>query len=67
VPYSVLFSSHTPDELRVPAKAIKDGFYKELDGLQGQRRTYYTGAAFHTHDSTLLWQFTETLLSLVVA
>ncbi|CAK9881660.1 unnamed protein product [Sphagnum jensenii] len=67
VPYSVLFSSHTPYELRVPAKAIKDGFYKELDGLQGQRRTYYTGAGFHTHDSSLLWQFTETLLSLVVA
>jgi hypothetical protein len=66
VPYSVLFSSHTPYELRVPAKAIKDGFYKKLDGLQGQRRTYYTGAAFQTHDSSLLWEFTETLLSLVV-
>jgi hypothetical protein len=50
-----------------PATAIKKGFYKELYGLQGQRRTYYTGAAFHTHDSSLLWQFTETLLPLVVA
>jgi hypothetical protein len=67
VPYLEIFSSHTPYELRVPAKAIKDGFYKELYGLQGQRRTYYTGAAFHTQDSGLLWQFTETLLQLVVA
>ncbi|KAH9537522.1 hypothetical protein CY35_16G056900 [Sphagnum magellanicum] len=66
-PYLAIFSSHTPYELRVPSKAIKDGFYKELYGLQGQRRTYYTGAAFHTHDSSLLWQFTETLLQLVVA
>jgi hypothetical protein len=67
VPYFAIFSSHTPYELTVPATAIKKGFYKELYGLQGQRRTYYTGAAFHTHDSSLLWQFTETLLPLVVA
>jgi hypothetical protein len=65
--YFAIFSSHAPFELTVPAKAIKNGFYKELYGLQGQRRTYYTGAAFHTHDSSLLWQFTETLLPLVVA
>ncbi len=67
VPYLAIFSSHTPYELRVPVKAIKDGFYNELYGLQGQRTTYYTGAAFHTQDSSLLWQFTETLLQLVVA
>jgi hypothetical protein len=30
-----IFSSHTPYELRVPAKAIKNGLYKELYGLQG--------------------------------
>jgi hypothetical protein len=67
VPYFAIFSSHTPYELRVPAKAIKNGFYKELYGLQGQRRTYYTGAAFDAKDSSLLWQFTEALLPLVVA
>ncbi|KAH8954829.1 hypothetical protein BDL97_08G102100 [Sphagnum fallax] len=67
IPYFAIFSSHAPYELTVPAKAIKNGFYKELYGLQGQRRTYYTGAAFHTHDSSLLWQFTEMLLPLVVA
>jgi hypothetical protein len=67
IPYFAIFSSHAPYELTVPAKAIKNGFYKELYGLQGQRRTYYTGAAFLTHDSSLLWQFTESLLPLVVA
>ncbi len=65
--YFAIFSSHAPFELTVPAEAIKNGFYKQLYGLQGQRRTYYTGAAFHTHDSSLLWQFTETVLPLVVA
>lgn len=56
------FASHTPFELTVSKEAIAGGFYKKLYNLQGQRNTYYTGAAFHTHDSSLLWQFTEALL-----
>ena len=58
----VAYAGHVPFELTVSQKAIAAGFYKQLYGLQGQRNTYYTGAAFHTHDSSLLWQFTETLL-----
>ena len=56
------FASHTPYELTVPKEAIAAGFYKKLYGLQGQSNTFYTGAAFHTHDSSLLWQFVEALL-----
>ena len=52
-----IFSSHTPFNLHVPASTIKKGFYKDLYALQGRKRFWYTGAAFHTHDSTLLWQF----------
>jgi hypothetical protein len=62
-----MYSSHTPFELTVPPEAIADGFYKKLYSLQGCRHTFYTGAAFHTHDSSLLWQFTETLLPNITA
>lgn len=61
-PELAVYYSHSPFECHVPAKAIAAGFYKKLYALQGQRRTFYTGAAFHTHDSSLLWQFTEALL-----
>ncbi|WP_020014648.1 FAD-dependent oxidoreductase [Promicromonospora sukumoe] len=61
------FASHTPFELTVPAAAVRAGFYRRLGALQGRNRTFYSGAAFHTHDSSLIWQFTETLLPRVVA
>jgi hypothetical protein len=61
-PEFAVFASHSPFELTVPTGAIKSGFYRKLYALQGRNRTYYTGAAFHTHDSSLLWQFTEALL-----
>ncbi|KAL2012439.1 hypothetical protein VTN00DRAFT_5157 [Thermoascus crustaceus] len=58
-PEFVAFNSHTPFELAVSTEAIKSGFYKELYALQGRRNTFYTGAAFHTQASPLLWRFTE--------
>jgi hypothetical protein len=66
-PEFAIFASHSPFELTVPTGAIKSGFYKKLYALQGRNRTYYTGAAFHTHDSSLLWQFTEALLPRIAA
>jgi hypothetical protein len=54
-----VFSSHSPFELTVSTKDIANGFYRKLYALQGKRNTYYTGAAFHSHDSSLLWAFTE--------
>jgi hypothetical protein len=54
-----VFSSHTPFELTVPTKDIAEGFYRKLYALQGKWNTYYTGATFDTHDSSLLWAFTE--------
>ncbi|KAI9888342.1 MAG: hypothetical protein M1814_000549 [Vezdaea aestivalis] len=62
-----ILSSHSPFELTVPVEAIKGGFYKSLYGLQGQRQTYYSGAAFFTHDSTCIWDFTHSLLLRIVA
>lgn len=61
------FKAHNPFELVVPASDIAAGFYRGLYGLQGRNGTFYTGAAFHTHDSSMLWRFTEELLPRVVA
>lgn len=61
-PQFAAYESHAPFELTVPAEAIAKGFYRELYALQGQRHTWYSGAAFHTQDSSLLWEFTEGLL-----
>ncbi|KAF8848335.1 hypothetical protein BDZ45DRAFT_753938 [Acephala macrosclerotiorum] len=59
--------SHPPFELTVPTAAIAGGFYQQLYGLQGTRNTFYTGSAWYTQDSSLLWQFTEALLSNITA
>lgn len=66
-PEFAVFSSHSPFEFTVPSSAIQAGFYRKLNALQGHRQVFYTGAAFHTHDSSMLWQFTEALLSRIVA
>ena len=66
-PEFAVFSSHSPFELTVSPSAIRNGFYRKLNALQGRNRTFYTGAAFHTHDSSLLWQFTESLLPRIAA
>jgi NAD(P)-binding Rossmann-like domain len=62
-----VFSTHSPFEFTVPSSAIQGGFYKKLNALQGRRYMFYNGAAFHTHDSSMLWQFTEALLPHVIA
>ncbi|KAI9745011.1 MAG: hypothetical protein M1818_001289 [Claussenomyces sp. TS43310] len=61
-PEFVAFHSHAPFSMTVSVEAIQDGFYKNLSALQGYKETYWTGAAFHTQDSSKLWQFTEKLL-----
>jgi len=61
-PEYVAYEAHAPFELRVSPDDIANGFYQDLNALQGRRRTYYTGAAFDAHDSSRIWRFTETLL-----
>jgi hypothetical protein len=53
------FSAHNPFELGVSSEQIAAGFYTRLGSLQERNRTFYNGAAFHTHDSGLLWQFSD--------
>ena len=66
-PGFAVFASHSPFELTVSPAAVRAGFYRKLYALQGRNRTFYTGAAFHTHDSSMLWQFTEALLPRLAA
>lgn len=63
----VVFASHAPFELHVTPQAITRGFYRRLNRLQGHNRTYYTGAAFHSHNSTRIWTGIETLLPSIAA
>ncbi|RYP11917.1 hypothetical protein DL767_011209 [Monosporascus sp. MG133] len=58
-PQFVTFKAHTPFQPMVSKEDIADGFYKQLWGLQGHRQTYFTGAAWQSQDSSLLWNFTE--------
>ena len=65
-PEFVVYKPHVPFEVTVSKQEIEKGFYRKLYGLQGKRDTWWTGAAFHTHDSSLLWEFTEKIVSRLV-
>lgn len=65
-PEFVAFHAHMPFELTVSVDEIQDGFYKKLNGLQGAKHTYWSGATFHAHDSSKLWVFTEKLVQHII-
>ncbi|BCR91316.1 uncharacterized protein ACHE_70159A [Aspergillus chevalieri] len=65
-PEFMVFGNHTPYELVVPVDAIKNGFYKDLNALQGYRNTWYTGGLF-VGASGPLWNFTNTLVGQMTA
>jgi hypothetical protein len=58
-PKFVAFQNHSPWTLKVPIKAIESGFYSDVNALQGQRNTWWMGATFQAHDSSLIWNWTE--------
>ncbi|KAI1860495.1 hypothetical protein JX265_009894 [Neoarthrinium moseri] len=58
-PEWLVFSSHSPFNLMVSNDAIAAGFYQKLYSLQGERNTFYNGAAWQTQDSSVLWKFTD--------
>ena len=62
-PKIIDFSSHTPYEVYVSSEQIAKGFYNKLFALQGQRNTYWTGAAFVTHSSAAIWNYTDQLVT----
>jgi hypothetical protein len=57
-----LFKSHLPYDLHVSPDDIRAGFYDRLNALQGQRDTWYLGAAMDTHDTAAVWAHAEATL-----
>lgn len=66
-PRFIELHSHMPFGLHVSSQAIQDGFYQQLNKLQGLRRTFWTGSAWHVHDTSLLWNFTEGVMAQMLA
>ncbi|KAJ5970525.1 uncharacterized protein N7479_000443 [Penicillium vulpinum] len=66
-PKIIKFKSHAPFKLSVSAHAIKNGFYRDLYALQGNRSTWYTGAALIAHNEEVIWKFTQALLPRIIA
>ncbi|KAJ5765034.1 hypothetical protein N7520_004593 [Penicillium odoratum] len=64
-PEIAAFASHSPETLIVSVDDIRDGFYKKLYALQGQQSTYYTGYTFCTDYSTVLWNYTSSVLEMM--
>jgi hypothetical protein len=58
-PEIVIYSSHAPFYLQAKPEDTRLGFYERLNALQGQRSTYWSGATFRAHDSSMLWRFNE--------
>jgi hypothetical protein len=57
-----VYAGHTPFELHVGPRDLAAGFYRRLNALQGRNRTYWSGAAWHAHNSARIWTGLETLL-----
>ncbi|CAF9927384.1 MAG: hypothetical protein HETSPECPRED_006572 [Heterodermia speciosa] len=55
-------TAHTPYEVYVSSAEIGNGFYSKLFDLQGRRNTYWSGAAFVTHNSAAIWNYTDSLV-----
>ncbi|KAK8025267.1 hypothetical protein PG990_003090 [Apiospora arundinis] len=55
----VRWEEHDNLQLHVSPAELSQGFYKQLYGCQGKRSTWYTGNAWATDYSSLLWAFTE--------
>ncbi|KAK8067546.1 hypothetical protein PG996_006658 [Apiospora saccharicola] len=60
------FADHGMMHSRVSAEELRGGFIQQQLGLQGKRSTWYTGAAFTSAFSTVLWEYNNVLLPDVI-
>ncbi|KAI0423707.1 hypothetical protein F5Y09DRAFT_354936 [Xylaria sp. FL1042] len=60
-PGCLIFENHSPFHIQVTSQEVQRKFFKQLTSLKDRlgRTMFYTGAAFHTHYSSLLWRFNE--------
>lgn len=61
------YTNHSPYEVYAESSEIAKGFYNKVFNLQGQRNTYWTGAAFVTHSSAQIWNYTDELVTRIWA
>ncbi|SPO05280.1 uncharacterized protein DNG_07967 [Cephalotrichum gorgonifer] len=61
------FADHGKVHARVTADDLRSGFIQDLLSLQGHKSTWYTGAAFSSGFSTVLWEYNDVLLPDLVA
>lgn len=66
-PEITALADHTPTSMTVPVEDIRAGFYRKLYALQGQHDTWYTGYAFCSDYSSLLWAYTDTIVDRMMA
>ncbi|KAL4921489.1 hypothetical protein BDW62DRAFT_129573 [Aspergillus aurantiobrunneus] len=64
-PEIIALESHSPSSIMVPVDDVRDGFYRKLYALQGQRSTYYTGYSFCTDYSAQLWNYTLSVVNMM--
>ncbi|KAE8381624.1 hypothetical protein BDV26DRAFT_278626 [Aspergillus bertholletiae] len=64
-PDIVVFGGHTPTAVSVSNAEVRDGFYPKLYALQGVKNTFYTGLAFCSDYSSLLWVYTDTVIEMM--
>ncbi|GAB1206781.1 hypothetical protein APSETT445_005481 [Aspergillus pseudonomiae] len=57
-----VFGSHVPTSMMVGVEDVRDGFYRKVYGLQGQRSTFWTGLTLASDYSALLWQYTDSVV-----
>lgn len=60
------FADHGMMHSRVSAEELRGGFIQRQLALQGKRSTWYTGAAFTSAFSTVLWEYNNVLLPDVI-
>lgn len=53
---------HTTTHQYVPPEEVRNGFYKKLYTLQGERSTWFTGRAWTGQFTTILWEFNDVWL-----
>lgn len=53
---------HSPIKLHVGPEEINGGFYNDINALQGQKSTWWTGAAWQSQASVPIWTFTQEII-----
>ena len=61
-PTIVAWGDHGPMHVHASNEEMKKGFIQRQYALQGGRSTYFTGAAWVGHFTTVVWEFNEAIL-----